>query len=59
MPVGMSKVLIIEDDEVLGQGMASHLSLAGFDPLLVEKGDTGLGFPACPLLREVTRLRAR
>ena len=42
MPVGMSKVLIVEDDEVLGQGMASHLSLAGFDPLLVEKGDTGL-----------------
>src|SRR5262249_3536387 len=38
----MSKVLIVEDDGVLGQGMASHLSLAGFDPLLVEKGDTGL-----------------
>jgi DNA-binding response OmpR family regulator len=38
----MAKVLIVEDDEVIGQGMASHLALAGFDPLLVVKGETGL-----------------
>jgi DNA-binding response OmpR family regulator len=38
----MSKVLIVEDDEVIGQGMASHLALAGFEPLLVGKGEVGL-----------------
>jgi DNA-binding response OmpR family regulator len=38
----MAKVLIVEDDEVIGQGMANHLALAGFDPLLVPKGETGL-----------------
>src|SRR6266516_6600132 len=38
----MAKVLIVEDDEVIGQGMANHLSLAGFDPLLAAKGETGL-----------------
>jgi DNA-binding response OmpR family regulator len=38
----MTKVLIVEDDEVIGRGMASHLALAGFDPLLVERGETGL-----------------
>jgi DNA-binding response OmpR family regulator len=38
----MAKVLIVEDDEVIGQGMATHLSLAGFDPLLAAKGETGL-----------------
>jgi DNA-binding response OmpR family regulator len=38
----MAKVLIVEDDEVIGQGMASHLALAGFDPLLVERGESGL-----------------
>jgi DNA-binding response OmpR family regulator len=38
----MAKVLIVEDDEVIGQGMANHLSLAGFDPLLAVKGETGL-----------------
>ena len=38
----MTKVLIVEDDEVIGQGMASHLAVAGFDPLLVVKGETGL-----------------
>ena len=35
-------MLIVEDDEVIGQGMANHLSLAGFDPLLAAKGETGL-----------------
>ena len=38
----MTKVLIVEDDEVIGRGMASHLALAGFDPLLVERGEAGL-----------------
>jgi DNA-binding response OmpR family regulator len=38
----MAKVLIVEDDEVIGQGMANHLTLAGFDPLLASKGETGL-----------------
>src|SRR5437763_7470595 len=38
----MAKVLIVEDDDVIGQGMATHLTLAGFDPLLVAKGETGL-----------------
>ncbi|MEX2103587.1 MAG: response regulator, partial [Gaiellaceae bacterium] len=37
----MSKVLIIEDDEVIGQGMAAHLRTAGFDLLLVTKGEAG------------------
>jgi DNA-binding response OmpR family regulator len=38
----VSKVLIVEDDEVIGRGMADHLRLAGFDPLLVPRGETGL-----------------
>jgi DNA-binding response OmpR family regulator len=38
----MAKLVIVEDDEVIGRGMATHLSLAGFDPLLVERGETGL-----------------
>jgi DNA-binding response OmpR family regulator len=38
----MAKVLIVEDDEVIGRGMASHLALAGFDPLLVDRGEVGL-----------------
>ena len=38
----MPKVLIIEDDEVIAQGMASHLSAGGFDPLWVNKGEPGL-----------------
>jgi DNA-binding response OmpR family regulator len=39
---GMAKVLIVEDDEVIGRGMAGHLSNAGFEPLLVPRGETGL-----------------
>jgi DNA-binding response OmpR family regulator len=42
MPTSMARVLIVEDDEVIGQGMASHLSLAGFDAFLATKGETGL-----------------
>jgi two-component system, OmpR family, alkaline phosphatase synthesis response regulator PhoP len=38
----MAKVLIVEDDEVIAQGMARHLSSAGFDPLWVGKGEAGL-----------------
>src|SRR5438034_10981978 len=38
----MAKVLIVEDDEVIGQGIARHLAAAGFDPLWVTKGEQGL-----------------
>jgi DNA-binding response OmpR family regulator len=38
----MPKVLIIEDDEVIAQGMAGHLAASGFDPLWVNKGEPGL-----------------
>jgi DNA-binding response OmpR family regulator len=38
----MAKVLIVEDDEVIAQGMARHLGAAGFDPLWVGKGEAGL-----------------
>jgi DNA-binding response OmpR family regulator len=38
----VSKVLIVEDDEVIGRGMAAHLGQAGFDPLLVPRGELGL-----------------
>jgi DNA-binding response OmpR family regulator len=38
----MSKVLIVEDDDVIAQGMARHLQAAGFDPLWVSKGEQGL-----------------
>ena len=38
----MPKVLIIEDDEVIAQGMARHLTAAGFDPLGVSNGEAGL-----------------
>jgi two-component system alkaline phosphatase synthesis response regulator PhoP len=39
---GVSKVLIIEDDEVIAQGMARHLRDAGFDAVGVANGETGL-----------------
>ena len=38
----MSKVLVIEDDELIGQGMVRHLTAAGFDATWVGKGETGL-----------------
>ncbi|HVS86178.1 MAG TPA: response regulator transcription factor [Gaiellaceae bacterium] len=38
----MPKVLIIEDDEVIAQGMARHLGAAGFDPVWVGNGDQGI-----------------
>jgi DNA-binding response OmpR family regulator len=37
-----AKVLIIEDDEVIAAGIARHLAAAGFDPLAVANGQTGL-----------------
>jgi two-component system alkaline phosphatase synthesis response regulator PhoP len=36
------KVLIIEDDDVIAQGMARHLTAAGFDAVGVANGETGL-----------------
>ena len=38
----MPKVLIVEDDDVIAQGMARHLGAAGFDPVAVGSGDQGL-----------------
>ncbi len=38
----MAKVLIVEDDAVIAEGMARHLSAAGFDPIRVENGTAGL-----------------
>lgn len=40
--MAMSSVLIIEDDEVIGKSMASHLSAAGFQPTWVTNGVAGL-----------------
>jgi two-component system, OmpR family, alkaline phosphatase synthesis response regulator PhoP len=38
----MSKVLIVEDDPVIAQGMARHLAHAGFDVSCVESGRAAL-----------------
>jgi DNA-binding response OmpR family regulator len=38
----MAKVLIVEDDAIIGRGMADHLALAGFEPIVVDQGETGL-----------------
>jgi two-component system alkaline phosphatase synthesis response regulator PhoP len=38
----MAKVLIVEDDEVIAQGIVRHLGSAGFDPLWVPRGEQGL-----------------
>jgi len=38
----MPKVLIVEDDEVIAQGMARHLDAAGFDAVRVGHGEQGL-----------------
>jgi DNA-binding response OmpR family regulator len=38
----MAKVLIVEDDAVIADGMARHLAAAGFDPVVAGKGDQGL-----------------
>jgi DNA-binding response OmpR family regulator len=38
----MPNVLIVEDDDVIAQGMARHLGAAGFDATWVGKGDQAL-----------------
>ncbi len=38
----MPKVLIVEDDEVIAQGMVRHLGVAGFDAVAVANGSQGL-----------------
>jgi DNA-binding response OmpR family regulator len=38
----VSRILIIEDDDVIAQGMARHLQAAGFDAVGVANGETGL-----------------
>jgi len=38
----MTKVLIVEDDEVIASSMAQHLSGAGFDAVTVGRGEVGL-----------------
>jgi DNA-binding response OmpR family regulator len=38
----MAKILIVEDDEVIAKGMASHLAAAGFEPSWVSNGVSGL-----------------
>jgi DNA-binding response OmpR family regulator len=38
----MSKVLIVEDDDVIAQGMAAYLAAGGFEPIVVGKGEQGL-----------------
>jgi two-component system response regulator ResD len=40
--MSMGKVLIVEDDSVIAQGMAHHLKAAGFDPLWIPRGELGL-----------------
>jgi DNA-binding response OmpR family regulator len=36
------KVLIVEDDETIAEGMARHLDAAGFDAVCVQNGEQGL-----------------
>lgn len=38
----MPKVLVIEDDEIIAQGMVRHLQAGGFDAVWVGKGEQGL-----------------
>ncbi len=38
----MSKVLIVEDDQVIAQGMATHLAAADFEPVVVPNGQVAL-----------------
>ena len=37
----MAKVLIVEDDAMIGRGMADHLRSAGSMPMVVDNGETG------------------
>jgi DNA-binding response OmpR family regulator len=36
------QVLIVEDDDVIAEGMARHLAAADFEPIVVGKGEQGL-----------------
>jgi DNA-binding response OmpR family regulator len=38
----VTKVLIVEDDELIAEGMAQHLAAAGLDPMRVGAGEVGL-----------------
>jgi two-component system alkaline phosphatase synthesis response regulator PhoP len=38
----MTRVLIVEDDDVVGKAMSTHLDAAGFDPFVVGRGELGL-----------------
>jgi DNA-binding response OmpR family regulator len=38
----VTKVLIVEDDDTIAEGMAQHLGAAGLDPLRVGAGEVGL-----------------
>ena len=38
----VAKILIVEDDNVIADGMARHLVAAGFDPVVVGRGELGL-----------------
>ena len=38
----VGKILIVEDDSVIADSMARHLSAAGFDPVVVARGELGL-----------------
>jgi DNA-binding response OmpR family regulator len=38
----VARVLIIEDDNVIADGMARHLQAGGFDPIVVGRGELGL-----------------
>src|SRR5881275_788811 len=38
----MAKILIVEDDNVIADAMARHLVAAGFDPVVVGRGELGL-----------------
>jgi DNA-binding response OmpR family regulator len=38
----VARVLIIEDDDVIADGMARHLQAGGFDPVVVGRGELGL-----------------
>jgi len=38
----MTKVLIVEDDEVIAEGMAQQLGAAGIDAVRVGAGEAGL-----------------
>jgi DNA-binding response OmpR family regulator len=42
MMTAMPKVLIVEDDDVIADGMAQHLRAAGFDAFAVARGRAGL-----------------